>query len=129
MNDIVALLHCLIPYVSKTTMRQMKHIVFALLCIPDRATMLSIARWTERGGSYRTVQRWYHTPLDWATMLWMVVKVHLLKPEGVYLLAGDEVVISKAGVKTHGRGQFYSSLARRPINSVSFMAVSYLFRG
>ena len=44
-------------------MRQLKQIVFAVLCIPDRVTMLSIARWTERGGSYRTVQRWYHTPV------------------------------------------------------------------
>jgi len=126
MNDIVALLHCLTPYVSNTAMRQMKRIVQAVLCIPDRVTMLSIARWTERGGSYRTVQRWYHTPLDWAAMVWAVVQMHLLDPAGEYLLAGDEVVISKAGKATHGRGRFYSSLAQRPINSVSFMAVSLI---
>lgn len=126
MNDIVALLHCLTPYLSNTTMRQMKQIVFALLCIPDRVTMLSIARWTEHGGSYRTVQRWYHTPMDWAMVLWIIVQVYLLNPDGEYLLAGDEVVISKAGKTTHGRGRFYSSLAQRPINSVSFMAVSLI---
>jgi hypothetical protein len=126
MNDIVALLHCLTPYLSKTALRQMKHIVFAALCIPDRMTMLSIARWAERGGSYRTIQRWYHTPLDWATMLWTIIEVYLLKADGAYLLAGDEVVISKAGKTTHGHGRFYSSLARRPINSVSFMAVSLI---
>jgi putative transposase len=126
MSDIVALLHCLTPYVSNTTMRQMKQIVCAVLCIPDRVTMLSIARWTERGGSYRTVQRWYHTPLDWAAMVWAIVQIHLLEPDGEYLLAGDEVVISKAGKATHGRGHFYSSLAQRPINGVSFMAVSLI---
>lgn len=126
MVDIVALLHCLTPYLSNTTMRQMKHIVFTLLCIPDRVTMLTIARWAEHGGSYRTIQRWYHTPLDWAAMLWLIVGTHLLEPDGEYLLAGDEVVISKAGQTTHGRGRFYSSLAQRPINSVSFMAVSLL---
>jgi len=126
MNDIVALLHCLSPYLSNTTLRQMKHIVSAALCIPDRVTMLSMARWTERGGSYRTIQRWYHTPLDWATILWTIVQVYLLKADGEYLLAGDEVVISKAGKTTHGRGRFYSSLAQRPINSVSFMAVSLI---
>jgi len=126
MSDIVALLHSLTPYLSKTTLRQMKHVIFAVLCIPDRVTMLSIARWTERGGSYRTVQCWYHTPLDWAAILWTVVQVYLLKPDGEYLLAGDEVVISKADDKTYGRGRFYSSLARRPINSVSFMAVSLI---
>ncbi len=126
MNDIVALLHCLTPYLSKTTMRQMKQIVFAVLCIPDRVTMLSIARRTEHGGSYRTIQRWYHTPLDWAALLWSIVRIHLFEPDGDYLLAGDEVVISKAGKATHGRGRFYSSLAHRPINSVSFMAVSLI---
>lgn len=126
MSDIVALLHCLTPYVSKTTMRQMKQIVFVLLCIPDRVTMLSITRWTERAGSYRTVQRWYHTSLDWAAMLWAIVQVYWLQPDGEYLLAGDEVVISKAGKATHGRGRFYSSLAQRPINSVSFMVVSLI---
>jgi putative transposase len=126
MTDIVALLHCLTPYLSHTTMRQMKQIVYAVLCIPDRVTMLNIARWAERGGSYRTIQRWYHTPLDWAEMLWSMVRIHLLEPDGEYLLAGDEVVISKAGKATHGRGRFYSSLAQRPINSVSFMAVSLI---
>jgi putative transposase len=97
MSDIVALLHCLTPYLSNTTMRQLKQVVFAVLCIPDRVTMLSIARWTQRGGSYRTMQRWYHTRLDWAALLWSIVRAHLLEPDGEYLLAGDEVVISKSG--------------------------------
>jgi putative transposase len=126
MNDIVALLHCLTPYLSSTTMRQMQPIIVALLCIPNRVTMLSMARWTAGGGSYRSLQRWYHTPLDWAALLWGVVRIHLLDPKGDYLLVGDEVVISKAGKATHGRGRFYSSLAQRPINSVSFMVVSLL---
>jgi putative transposase len=107
-------------------MRQVKQIVFAVLCIPDRVTMLSIARWTERGGSYRTVQRWYHTPLNWAMILWIIVQVYGLKPDGEYLLAGDEVVMSKASDKTPGHGRFYSSLAQRPIPSVSFLAVSLI---
>ena len=126
MSDIVALLHCLTPHLSNTTLQQMKQIIYAMMCIPDRVTMLSIARWTERGGSYRTIQRWYHTPVDLEMILWTIVRIHLLDPDGAYLLAGDEVVISKAGKATHGRGRFYSSLAQRPINSVSFMAVALI---
>jgi putative transposase len=72
------------------------------------------------------VQRWYQTPLAWATLLWMVVRVHLLDPNGVYSLAGDEVVISKAGTTTYGLGRFYSSLAQRPIPSLAFLVVSLL---
>ena len=123
MTDIAALLPWLIPYLSNTTMRQMKYIVLALLCIPDRVALLNMARRAEGGGSYRTIQRWYHTPLDWAALLWSIVRIPLLEPHGAYLLAGDEGVISKASQRTHGRGRFYPSLAQRPINSVSFIAV------
>jgi hypothetical protein len=49
-----------------------------------------------------------------------------LKPNGVYLLAGDGVVVSKAGQHTHGLGRFYSSLAGRPISGLSFLAVSLI---
>jgi len=86
--------------------------------------MVGLSRWTERGGSYRTVQRWFQTPLDWGMLLWTVVRTPLLDPNGVYLLAGDEVVVSKAGKSTHGLGRFYSSLAQRPIPGRSFLALS-----
>ena len=126
MTDIVALVSCLTPYLAPTSLRQLRQIIFALLCIPGRVTTLGLSRWTERGGSYRTLQRWYQTPFDWASLLWVVVRTHLLNPNGVYLLAGDEVVVSKAGKTTHGLGRFYSSLARRPIPGVSFLVVSLI---
>jgi putative transposase len=59
-------------------------------------------------------------------LLWVVVRTHLLNPDGTYLLAGDDVVISKAGQPRHGLGRFYSSLAGRPIPSLSFLAVSLI---
>jgi putative transposase len=52
------------------------------------------------------------------------VRTHLLDRAKVYILAGDEVVVSKAGKKTHGLGRFYSSLAQRRIAGVSFLALS-----
>jgi putative transposase len=124
MTDIVALTHCLAPYLSRTQLRQVRQIVLALLCMSGRVTMLGLSRWTEQGGSYRTVQRWFQMPLDWGLLLWMVVRVHLLDPNGEYLLAGDEVVVSKAGKNTHGLGRFYSSMAQRPIPGLSFLALS-----
>ena len=126
MTEIVTLLGCLAPCLSSTSLRQLGQIVAALLCIPNRVTMLSLSRWTEGGGSYRTLQRWYQTRLDWATLLGLVVRTHLLQPHGLYLLAGDEVVVSKAGKTTHGLGRFYSSLAQRPIPAVSFLALSLI---
>ncbi|NUQ06283.1 MAG: transposase [Anaerolineae bacterium] len=102
----------------------MRQIVLALLCMTGRVTMLGLSRWTERGGSYRTIQRAFHTPLDWGMLLWTVVRTHLLARDGVYLLAGDDVVVSKAGKSTHGVGRFYSSIAQRPIPGLSFLALS-----
>lgn len=124
MSDIVALTHCLAPYLSRTQLRQLRQIVLGMLCLTGRVTMLGLSRWTERGGSYRTIQRWFHTSLDWGMLLWMVVRTHLLDRDGVYFLAGDDVVVSKAGKSTHGLGRFYSSIAQRPIPGLSFLALS-----
>jgi hypothetical protein len=65
-----------------------------------------------------------HTTIEWGALLWAVVCAHLLDGGHEYLLAADEVVVSKAGKKTHGLGRFYSSLAQRPIPAVSFLALS-----
>jgi len=64
--------------------------------------------------------------MDWGLLLWTVVRTHLLDPKGVYLLAGDDVVVSKAGKKTYGVGRFYSSIAGRPISSLSFLTLSLI---
>jgi putative transposase len=126
MREIIALLVCLAPYLSSPTLRQLGHVVDAMWSIPNRATMLGLSRWTENGGSYRTLQRLYQTPINWCWLHWVLLKTHLLQSEGLYLLAGDEVVVSKAGKKTHGVGRFYSSLAQRVIPSVSFLAISVI---
>jgi hypothetical protein len=88
--------------------------------------MLGLSRWTEKGGSYRTLQRLYHTPINWFLVHWVVLKTHLLQADHMYLLAGDEVVVSKAGKQTHGVGRFYSGLAQRVIPSVSFLTLSVI---
>jgi len=126
MTEILALTHSFVPHLSKTALRQLRQIILAMLCIPGRITTLGLSRWTEQGGSHRTLQRWFHSSIDWATVLWTVIRVHLLDPEGEYLLAGDDVVVSKAGKHTHGLGRFYSSLAQRVISSVSFFVVSLI---
>jgi len=126
MNDIITSIACLAPYLSGTSLNHLSHLIFALLCISGRVTTLGLSRWSEGGGSCRTLQRWYQTPFNWATLLWVVVRTHLLNPNGIYLLAGDDVVISKTGQHTHGVGRFYSSLAGRPIASLSFLTVSLI---
>jgi DDE superfamily endonuclease len=126
MSEIIPLLICLEPYLSSTRLRQLRHLVFAMLCIPKQVTMLGLSRWTEKGGSYRTLQRFYQNKIDWAQLHWQIIKAHLLASEGLYFLAGDDVVVSKSGKQTHGVGRFYSGLAQRVIPSMSFLAISLI---
>ena len=54
MLDIIALLLCLHPEMTMTTIRQFSRIALGLLAMTGRVTMLGISRWTGQGGSYRT---------------------------------------------------------------------------
>jgi hypothetical protein len=126
MTDILALLQCLNPELEKTTLRQMSRILPALLAMTGRITMLGISRWTEKGGSYRTVQRFFHTALPWATLFWLFFRHHLLRPGAQYLLVGDECIVTKAGKMTHGLDHFFASLYGRVVPSLAFFALSLI---
>ena len=56
MLESIALLRCLTPALTRTTVRQLSRIVLAMLAMTGRVTMRGIARWAGAGGSYRTVQ-------------------------------------------------------------------------
>ncbi len=124
MPDILALLQCLLPQIKVTTMRQLNQIIMAMLAMSGRVTMRGISRWAETGGSYRTVLRFFHTVIPWATVFWVFFRQHLWCPKDVYLLVGDEVVITKAGKQTYGLDKFFSSLLSQPISGLSFFTLS-----
>lgn len=107
-----------------TTIRRLGRITGALLAMTGRVTMLGISRWTDDGGSYRTIQRWFATAIPWAQLLWLFVRQHLLKRNDVYLLAGDEVVVTKAGKKTFGLDRFFSGIYQRAVPGVAFFSLA-----
>jgi putative transposase len=86
--------------------------------------MLGLSRWAGQGGSYRTVQRFFSTVLPWATLFWVFFRQHLHCPEDVYVLAGDEVVVTKAGKTAHGLDRFFSGLYGKPVPGLAFFALS-----
>ncbi|WP_341531530.1 transposase (plasmid) [Nostoc sp. UHCC 0302] len=124
MPDILSLLQCLLPQINATTMRRMNQIILAMLPMSGRVTMLGISRWAGVGGSYRTMLRFFHTVIPWATLFWLFFRKHLFRGNEVYLLAGDEVVISKSGKQTYGLDRFFSSLVSKPISGLSFFTLS-----
>jgi putative transposase len=126
MADIVALLECLNTCLSKTVLRQMAHILFAMLAMTGRVTMLGLSRWAGRGGSYRTVQRFFYTVIPWAQVFWLFFCQHSWQPEAVYIMAGDESVVTKAGKKTYGLDRFFSGIYEKPVPGLAFFALSLI---
>jgi putative transposase len=124
MMDIVALLQCLRPHVTTTTHRRLSRITLALLVMTGRITMLGLSRWAGKGGSYRTVQRLFSTVLPWAMLFWVFFRQHVHCPADVYFVAGDEVIVTKAGKHTHGLDRFFSSLYGKPVPGLAFFTLS-----
>ena len=124
MTDILALLQCSDTYLKRTTLRQMGRIIIAMLAMTGRVTMLGISRWADKGGSYRTIQRFFHTAIPWAMVFWQFFRHRVFNPQDVYLLVGDECVVTKSGKHTYGLDRFFSSLYGKPVPSLGFFALS-----
>jgi putative transposase len=122
--DIVALFHCFQPHLTTTTLRQFSRIAWAMLVMTGRVTMLGISRWAGKGGSYRTVQRFFATVIPWATLFWVFFRHHVYRPGDVYLLVGDEVIATKAGKHTYGLDRFFASLYGKPVPGLAFFTLS-----
>ena len=126
MTDILALLQCINPTISKTNLRRMSRIVFALIAITGRVTMLGISRWAGKGGSYRTVQRFFAEPIAWLQVFWTFFHQHLYQPEAEYILAGDESIVTKSGKHTHGLDRFFSGLIGKTVKGIAIFAISLI---
>ena len=95
-----------------------------MLVMTGRVTMLGLSRWTEKGGSYRSIQRFYHSVVEWKAIQWTFFVKHLWQTADEYFIAGDEVVVSKAGKTTHGLDRFFSGVEQKVIPGLSFFALS-----
>ncbi len=95
-----------------------------MLVMTGRVTMLGLSRWAGKGGSSRTIQRFFSQALPWATLFWVFFRQQVYRPEDVYLLAGDEVVVTKAGKHTHGLDRFFANLYGKPVPGLSFFTLS-----
>lgn len=129
MPDILPLLLCLQPALSKTTCRQLTHIIVAMLSMTGRITQKGIARWTDKGASYRTIQRFFQTNIDWTAVQWAFFVRFVYDPQGVYLLAGDETVIRKSGKHTYGLDRFFCSLYDRAIPAIACFSIALIHVG
>jgi len=124
MFNIISRLQCLKTCLSSTAISQLNVIVTALLAMTGRVTMLGISRWAGEGGSYRTVQRFFNTFIDWKNVQWSLIEKFFLNASDIFVIAGDETTVTKAGKKTFGLDRFYSSLFGKPVPGLSFFVFS-----
>ncbi|MCI0552846.1 MAG: transposase [Anaerolineae bacterium] len=122
--NILALLQCIQPDVSKTNLRRMSRIAQGMLSTSGRVTMLGLSRWAGEGGSYRTVQRWFNTVISWSAILCKFFMRHLYLPGTEYFLVGDESVVTKSGKETHGLDHFFSGLLNKVVKGIAIFSLS-----
>jgi putative transposase len=92
--------------------------------MPGDITQRGISRWADKGGSYRTIHRFFHSEIDWLQVKWLFFQLYSYHAGDVYLLVGDETVLKKAGKQTHGIDRFFSSLADKTVPGVSFFGLA-----
>lgn len=126
MNDLPLLLTLLSSHLDRTTAKQLSIIVESMFTMTGRITMLGISRWSEKGGSYRTVQRFFYKNIAWLSLNWVLIQSALAKDNGVILIAGDATVVTKSGKSTYALGKFYSSIYGRSVPSLSFQCLSLI---
>lgn len=125
-SHLSAILTSLSVVIERGALKQLAVVLPALLVMSGRVTMLGISRWSEKGGSYRSIQRFFNRKLLWQEIQWCLIRDHLLDADDVYLLAGDEVVVTKSGKKSYGLDRFFSSLYGKPIKSLCFFSLSLI---
>jgi putative transposase len=126
MPDMMVVLACLSQCVQPTTLRHLERVIEAMLSISGRITMKGLSRWSGQGGSYRTIQRWFNTGVNWCQLNWLLIRHHLWDADDVALMSGDHVVVTKSGKTTHGLDRFFSSLYGKAVPGLCFLSLSLL---
>src|SRR5215470_10858045 len=126
MPDIMILLACLSQCVEPTPLRQLGRVIEAMLSMSGRVTMRGLSRWSDKGGSYRTIQRFFNTSLNWCHLNWLLIRHHVLDADDVVLMSGDHVVVTKSGKMTYGLDRFFSSLYGKTVPGLCFLSLSLL---
>lgn len=122
--EILTFFACFETLATAVGIRQMAIIAEAMLAMTGRITMLSLSRWTEKGGSYRSVNRFFATRRSWEELLVKFFQAHLFNPQNEYIVAGDETVVSKTGRETFGIDRYFSGLKGQVIKGLSFFVIS-----
>src|SRR5687768_171588 len=126
MTDIMLVFACLNQSLHPTALRQLTVVAQALLAMTGRVTMLGLSRWAGKGGSYRTIQRFFNTTVTWSVLQWLLIRTHLWESDETWVAAGDDVIVTKSGKCTHGLDRFFCSIYSRVVPGLGFLSLSLI---
>ena len=93
MLNIMALFACLSQCMEPTSLRQPGWVSETMLSMSGRVTLRGLSRRSDKGGSYRTIQRFFNTTLPWCHLHWLLIRYHVLDADEVALMSGAHVVM------------------------------------
>lgn len=95
-----------------------------MIAMTGRVTMLGISRWTGKGGSYRSIQRFFNAIIPWSLVFKLFFEAHLSNSEGEHFLVGDECIATKSGKETHGIDHFFSGLLNKVVKGIAIFTLA-----
>jgi len=95
-----------------------------MIAMTGRVTMVGLSRWAGKGGSYRTIQRFFNTLIPWSLIFKLFFEAHLKEADGEYVLVGDECVATKSGEKTYGLDHFFSGLLNKVVKGIAIFTLA-----
>lgn len=125
MEQIANILKSVSDQLPSANIQQLVSIIIGIYTISSGGvTQQNISRYSDI--SYRSVNRFIGTRIEWHNVLLCLVGRHLVSQGGIYLLAIDETVEGKSGKSTDKIGYFFCSKAQKVIKSVSFGVLSVI---
>ena len=124
MSDLIKIINSLAIFFPRNY-ETFLSIIKAMLIMNGSKTMLNISRWTDESICYKTIERFYDRKIPWLLMN-LFLLVNFLKLDGDLLIVSDETVEGKAGKKTTGLDNFFSSILQKPIKGLCFSGLSLI---
>ena len=126
MKTIVETLSVLSSELSYSNLRILSEICKGIFRLGGKVTGLNISRYTDKGGSYRNIQRFFLVNINWLRIRMLLFSSFLYSVGEIFIMAADECTEGKAGKFTFGIGYFYSSISQKVIRSISFLHIAFL---
>jgi putative transposase len=92
MIEVLAFLQSNVPLFENMTLWQFNKVIFGMLVVCGPITLLGLSLWTEKGGSYRSIQWFYCSSLPWQAIPGLFLPKRFFHSGSEYIAAGDETV-------------------------------------